>query len=125
MNEETKEITCIICPKGCKIEVKTEDSNVVEVIGNACPEGREYAIQEIISPSRIIMSVIKCKNCDIPTVSVKTSDPVPKNKIQEVMDDISKIEVEAPIEIGDIIYENVGKTETDLIATRNASKLRD
>lgn len=125
MKGETKKITCIICPTGCEIEVKTEREKVVEVVGNACPEGREYAMQEVISPKRIIMSVVKCKNCDIPTVSVKTRDPVGENRIEEVMSEISRIEIEAPVEIGDVIRQNIGETGTKLVATRKASKLRD
>lgn len=125
MKEETKKITCIICPTGCEIRVRTKGDEIVEVSGNACPEGEKYATQEVKSPERVLMSVVKCKNCDIPTVSVKTRDPVRKNKIEEVMTEISEIEIEAPVKIGDVIRQDIGKTGTDLVATRNASKIRN
>lgn len=123
MTSRKEEVTCIICPNGCKIQVELKENDEVEVRGNACPEGKEYAIQEVKSPSRIIMSVLECEDCDIPTVSVKTDGPIPKEIIPEVMKRLSEITVENPVNVGDLILEDIAGTGVNVIATR-PSQLR-
>lgn len=120
MTEETEEITCIMCPRGCNVRVTTEDGEVKEVKGNACEQGEEFAVEEVKSPSRTVMSVIGCEGGKMPTVSVKTSKPVPKGKMNDVMEAISGAKVNCPVEIGDKIIENVAGTEADIVATRPA-----
>ena len=38
----TKELTCIECPKGCRITVELIDGEVKSVKGNDCPRGKKY-----------------------------------------------------------------------------------
>jgi len=106
-----------MCPTGCKVRVKVEDDEAVEVLGNACPEGKEYAVQEVERPSRVVMSVIKDVNGDFPTVSVKTEQPVAKDKIEEVMDKISELKVEGPIDIGEVVLD-MDDLGIKIVATR-------
>ncbi len=120
MTEETKEITCIMCPRGCNVRVTTEDEEIKEVKGNACEQGEEFAVEEVKSPSRTVMSVLECEGGKMPTVSVKTSKPVPKEKMKDVMEAISDAEVNCPVKIGDRIVEDVAGTEADIVATRPA-----
>ena len=49
-------------------------------------------------------------------VSVKTKEPIPKENIFDLMNEIRKINVTAPIEIGDVICDNV--YGTCVIATK-------
>lgn len=116
-------LTCIICPLGCEIEVKMEGNKIVEITGFGCPRGKDYAIQEVTAPKRVVMSVIKVKKGDFPTVSVKTDKPVPKELIPVIMKELAKIEVEAPVEIGQVIIENVANSEANIIATRPSRKV--
>jgi len=119
---KTEEVTCIMCPRGCKVQVDIEDDEIRDVRGYACPNGEEYAIEEIKCPNRTVMSVVRCEDCRMPTVTVKTENPVPKDKIDEVMEDISDIKVSPPVEIGEIIKENVAGTGVDVIVTRPAEE---
>jgi len=50
---------------------------------------------------------------------VKTSAPVPKAKIMEVMEAINAVTVNAPVHVGDIIIRNVAETGSDLVSTRS------
>ena len=120
MSEE-KTVTCIMCPLGCKIRIK-KNGETVEIKGAGCEHGKEYAVQEITAPSRIIMSALPCKNSDIRTITVKTSQPVPKEKTRIVMKLLSTIEVTAPVHVGDIVVKNIGDLHIDIIATRKAKK---
>lgn len=110
-----KELTCIICPRGCRLSI--DDNN--NVTGNFCPRGKEYAINELTNPVRTITSSIRVINKEDTLVSVKTSGPIPKGKIFDVMKEIDKIGVEAPTHIGDIAKKDILGLGVDIIITKN------
>jgi CxxC motif-containing protein len=51
--------------------------------------------------------------------SVKTASDIPKGKIKECVKALSKIEMEAPVRIGDVVLQNVADTGVDIVATKN------
>lgn len=110
-----KEFTCIICPRGCRLSV---DDNM-NVTGNTCPRGKQYAISELTNPVRTITSSVRVNNRDDLLVSVKTSGPIPKGKIFEVMDEINKLSVPAPTRIGDVVASNILGLGVDILITKN------
>ena len=114
---KTYRFTCIVCPLGCAIEVDLNDGKVVEVKGHTCPRGEEWAIQEVINPERVVMSVVPVEGGALPTVSVKTEKPVPKEKIPELMKLLSGLRLRAPVKIGDVVAEWNG---VKIVATRGA-----
>ncbi|MFA4661455.1 DUF1667 domain-containing protein [Pyrococcus kukulkanii] len=109
--------TCIVCPLSCTIEVEVENRKVKDVKGYTCPRGKEWAIKEVTNPRRVVMSVIPVEGGKLPTVSVKTEKPVPKNKIPELMKFLAGIKVRAPVKVGDVIAEFEG---VRIVATRDA-----
>ncbi|RLF43438.1 MAG: molybdopterin oxidoreductase [Thermoplasmata archaeon] len=119
---EIKKMTCILCPLGCRMEVSIEKNKIIRIEGNSCPRGEMYARQEVEAPSRIVISVVKCRDCNLPVISVKTEKPVPKERIREVIDSLAEVEVEPPVNVGDIIVEDVAGTGVNVIATRRAWK---
>ena len=123
--KEEKSVVCIMCPLGCEVKVEVTDDEITNIKGYACENGKEYAEQEISSPTRTVMSVVKCVNGDFPTISVKTSEPIQKDKIKDVMSAISDIEIEAPVSVGDKILENVCGSGVDIIATRKVKKIHE
>ena len=56
---------------------------------------------------------------DIPMVSVKTAQDIPKEKIMDIMDCIRSIQAQAPVHIGDVLLENAAGTGVNIIATKN------
>ena len=82
---DKKEITCIVCPIGCKILVKTDGKSFECLDGYKCKKGIEYAHSEALDPRRMLTSSILVKGGEWPLVSVKTSKPVPKNKIFSIL----------------------------------------
>ena len=110
-----KEFTCIICPRGCRLQV---DDNM-NVTGNTCPRGKDYAISELTNPVRSITSSIRVRNRDDLLVSVKTSGQIPKGKIFEVMEEINKLSVNAPTRIGDIAKKDILGLGVDILITKN------
>ena len=110
-----KELTCIVCPRGCRLTID-DDLNVT---GNSCPRGAQYAKDEMTNPKRMITSFVRVKNREDCVVSVKTSTSIPKGMIFQVMDEISKVGVDAPTHIGDIAIANVLGTGADIVITKN------
>lgn len=111
-------ITCINCPVGCRMTVSLSDTGkFLSVTGNTCPRGAVYARQECTLPKRIITAVIPVEGCRMP-LSVKTSVPVPKQLIREVMHELGNTQIHAPVRAGQIIIHHVLNTEADIVATR-------
>ena len=119
MSTTNRSTTCILCPEGCQIVVKLVDRTIITIKGNACPRGEEYVRQEIEQPRRTVISVIGCIHGDVPTVSVKTRDPIPKEAILGVMDALRAVRVTAPVAVGDVIVPNVCDLGVDVVATRS------
>ena len=114
-----KEFTCIICPRGCHLTV--DDQN--NVTGNFCIRGKQYAISELTNPVRTITTSIRVNNREDMLVSVKTSGPIPKGKIFDVMEQINKVEVSAPIKCGDIVIKDVLGLGVNIVSTRTVNKI--
>ena len=111
-----KELTCIVCPIGCRMTAELdEDGRVLSVIGNTCPRGKVYAENELTHPTRTLTTTVLVSNRPERMLPVKTATPISKDRIFEAMETIRAISIEAPITSGTVIFENlVG--ETDLIA---------
>ena len=110
-----KEFTCIICARGCLLSV---DDNM-NVTGNFCPRGKQYAVSELTNPVRTITSSVRVNNREDLLVSVKTSGSIPKGKIFEVMEEINKLSVSAPTRIGDVVASNILGLGVDILITKN------
>ncbi|RDY25268.1 DUF1667 domain-containing protein [Romboutsia weinsteinii] len=111
------ELTCIVCPMGCHLYVeKVNDHYKVE--GNTCRRGEKYAVEELTNPKRVITTTVKLNNSYLNLLPVKTEDSVPKGMIFEIMEELDKVNVTAPIKIGDIIIENVLGTGVNVISTK-------
>ena len=118
-----KDITCIICPIGCKILVKTDGKQFEVSDGHKCKRGIEYARSEALDPRRMLTSSVLVKDGEWPLVSVKSSKTVPKNRIFDVLKEIKKSSINAPVKLGQIIIKNVAGTKIDIIATKSIKKV--
>ncbi|MBQ8207583.1 MAG: DUF1667 domain-containing protein [Clostridia bacterium] len=110
-----RELTCIICPIGCSLEVKIDNGEVKSVKGNTCPRGKKYAETECIAPMRTVTTTMKCDDGSV--VPVKTDSPIPKEKVFELMKIINNSVTHLPISVGDVIIENV--FGCNIVATKN------
>lgn len=136
-----QQVTCIICPRGCRltvsgrIEVPEEkndtvrDSNEIaritkdlSVQGNLCPRGVEYGKKEVTFPTRKVTSTVRINHSVFTRLPVVTKEPVPKDKVFEVMAAINKTSVNCPVRMGDLILQNVAGTGIDVIASRNMTE---
>ena len=112
-----KEIICICCPRGCHLQVDTE--NDYNVTGNACPNGAAYGKEELTQPTRIITSTVRAEGGLYPRCPVKTAQAVPKEKMTEVMDALNSVTLHAPIHTGQVVLPDVCGTGVNVVTTRN------
>ena len=89
-----RELTCIICPRGCRLSVDI-DNNTVSVSGNACPKGEKYGIEECVHPTRTLTSVVRVENRENTMLSVKTAAPIPKEHVFDAVEIIKKTTAKA------------------------------
>lgn len=113
---EIRKMTCINCPMGCSIEVAVLGEEIT-VTGNKCKRGQTYGINEVRDPRRIVTSTIKVLGGDKPLTAVKTDREIPKKIIFEIMEEINRVSVVAPVKIGDVLIENVLGTGANIVAT--------
>ncbi len=105
---------------GCPITVEINDAGeITSVTGNTCPRGKAYAITECTAPTRMITSTVKVSGGRTAMVPVKTSVPVPKGMMFDIMKEINKVELTSPVNIGQVVIENVLGTGADIVATNN------
>lgn len=118
----TKKMICIACPIGCQLAVEIDGSRVIDVRGNKCEKGPAYARQEVENPTRMFTSTVLAEGLELKMVPVRTSTPIPKNKLLPAMEEIKKIRITNPVKIGDVIKEDFLGLKTKLIATRGVLK---
>ena len=112
-----KSLICISCPLGCNLSVEYNDNTILSVSGQGCNRGPIYAQKEVFTPERVITSSVKIDGAKIPLLTVKTDRSVKKSKMFDIMHEIFKIRVNAPIKTGDIICENICDSGANLVAT--------
>ena len=115
----TQVITCINCPVGCRMSETISDTGEFQsVTGNTCPRGAAYARQECTLPKRVITAVLPVEGCRTP-LSVKTSCPIPKAMIHQIMNELSALHLHPPILSGQVIVRDILHTGADIVATRS------
>ena len=115
-----KSLTCIECPKGCKISVDFDGDKINSITGFQCKKGDAYAREEVLDPKRILTSTVLTKGLELKMLPVRTSKPIPKSKLMEAMGEIKRIRIFKPTNVGDIIQKDFIVPGVDLIATRNS-----
>lgn len=111
---EKKEFVCIVCPNGCLLEVTKDDDKLI-VEGNECKRGIPFAENEMTCPMRSISSTVATSFEDMPLISVRTKDDIPKVDIPKAMQAINKVLVKKRVKIGEVIVPDI--CGTDIIAT--------
>lgn len=121
---EQRELICIGCPMGCMMTADVNEGGEVTISGNTCIRGEIYGKKELTNPTRIVTSTVKVKDGLQPVVPVKTKTDIPKDKIFACMEAIKQVYVKAPVQIGDVVLENVAGTGVDVVATGNVVALQ-
>ena len=121
-----RELTCIVCPVGCPLVVEeSSGASALNVTGNRCPRGVDYAREEISAPKRTVTATcaaVSGGDTDDRAprrVPVKTSAPCPREKIPALLADIYDTKVTLPVKLGDVVIADWNGIGFDVVATRS------
>lgn len=112
-----RELTCIVCPKGCQLTVELDGKNVVSVTGYTCKRGLAYAETECTAPMRTLTTTAAVEGGGV--VPVKTDRTIPKELLFACMEAVNAIRVPSDAKLGDVVLENVLGTGANIVTTRN------
>jgi len=104
---------------GCSLKVSIDEGKVLDVQGNSCKRGAEYAKTECTNPTRTLTTSVRVANGLIAMAPVKSEKAVPKDLLMECMKVINQHSLKAPVAIGDVVVENILSTGVNIIATSN------
>ncbi|MBU0928302.1 MAG: DUF1667 domain-containing protein [Spirochaetes bacterium] len=113
---ETKVVTCIECPRGCRLSVSV-DGGAATVTGHACPKGEAYGAQEAISPMRTLTTTVVAEGAATRRLPVRTDGELPLGRLLEAMAAIDPVVVRPPLRRGDVIVRDLLGLGVDLVAT--------
>ena len=112
-----RELTCIVCPRGCALRVEIEEGKDLIVTGNACPRGVQYAIDECTHPMRTLTGTVLAD--DGRPIPVKTDRTIPKELLLPAMQDLASFRATLPVHIGDVLIEHLLGTDARIVVTAN------
>lgn len=111
-------ITCTVCPNGCLVKW---DEGTGAFAGNKCPRGADFALQERKEPRRSVTTTMRVRDGKQHLVSVKTKEPVEKDRMMEIMGGLRGMEVPADVKRNDVIGTlSAAGEQVPVIATADA-----
>lgn len=114
-----KEIICTVCPRGCHVMVEGQGDVVEKVEGFGCKRGQEYASAEFAHPVRILTTTVKLEGTQADLLPVRSSAPIPKEKIMDCMAIIRQAQAVTPVARYDVVIANICNTGVDIVATKD------
>lgn len=118
MTAEKKHFVCVVCPVGCEIDVVHDGSKIISMEGNKCEKSEEFVSQELIEPMRILTTTVRIQGSRWPVIPVRTDKAVPKRLFPRIMKRLGQINLQAPVNMQDLVVKDVLRTGADIIATR-------
>lgn len=115
---EKRNLICIGCPMGCPLTVELSGGEVRSVTGNTCKRGAVYGAKEVTNPTRIVTTTVRVLGGTGPVVPVKTAADVPKQKVQECVRLLKSLTVQAPVQLHQVILDNVAGTGVNVVAAK-------
>lgn len=113
-----KEIICTVCPRGCHIMVEGEGDTILSVDGYSCKRGLEYGSTEFAHPVRILTTTVKLSDVSNDLLPVRSTAPIPKEKIFDCMQVIRAAQVDLPVTRYDVVIADICGTGVDIVATK-------
>ncbi len=120
-----RELVCIACPVGCRLEVRQEPGGEIRVRGNQCEKGDTYGREELLDPRRVVTATVRLAGSGLRRLPVKTHRPLPREHIGALLSEASRLEVRAPVARGQVLLADFLGTGVDLVATRSVRAQTD
>ena len=113
---------CNKCEEYCVIDIKKVEE-VVEVTGNKCEVGVDFVNKNLENPMDVLTTLVRIKGGYVNVVSVKSDKPIEKKLFLKCSRALSRINVGAPIKIGDIVCKNILNLGVNIICTKNVGRI--
>jgi CxxC motif-containing protein len=113
-------LVCITCPIGCRLTTETLPDGKLSVSGNLCPRGAAYAEAEILDPRRVVTATCRTNSAEHPRLPVRTDSPCPKDRIDELLEKIYRLEVKLPVKAGQVLIDDFAGVK--VLASRSFGK---
>jgi CxxC motif-containing protein len=117
-----KKVTCIICPEGCTITGYFNSNKLILMKGYKCKRGKKFALEEIIDAKRVLTTTIRINSKKFNRLPVKSSKPVSKNRINELVREVKKLKVSPCVRRGDVLAKNLLESGADIISCWTVEK---
>jgi CxxC motif-containing protein len=120
---DTRRFVCIVCPRGCALEVDVDGAGggataaVLALRGNACKRGDEYGRREILDPRRILTTTVRASGLSRRRLSVRSAAEVPLRRFIEAVRALDAVAVTASVKCGDVIVTDLIGLGVDVLAT--------
>jgi Uncharacterized protein with conserved CXXC pairs len=118
---ETLRFVCIVCPRGCALEVEVEKGrgapSVLAVRGNACKRGEEYGTREILDPRRSLTSTVRVIGLSRRRLPVRSSKEIPLPRLVEAARALDAVTVSRPMRRGELVLADILGLGVDIVAT--------
>ncbi len=116
------DFVCINCPLSCNLELYEEGGEVREVKGAECKMGNRYAVQEFTDPRRMLTTTVQAVGGLVSVLPVRSATTIPMNLIRDAVKALAFIVVDAPVELGQVIFPDIAGTGVDVIASRSLER---
>ena len=120
-----REFVCIMCPQGCRIEAEWSGGKIESITGNTCSKGMDYVTRELVNSMRNIATSVLVENGELELAGVRLTNPIPKSRIFDVVAEIKKIRIQAPVHIGQVVVADVLGLGSDVVVTKNVGVAND
>jgi CxxC motif-containing protein len=110
-------VTCIACPRGCRVTVRFDAQGKVETFDGArCKRGRLWLEKELAHPLRMLTTTVRTVFSDFPRLPVRTSRDIPLGELLVVMKRIETLEVSRRMWPGDVVEPEIFRDEKGAVA---------
>jgi len=122
MGIEKRHFTCVTCPVGCEVDVEVQDGNIISLTGNRCDKVKEFVLQELKEPVRVLTTTVRIKGAEYAMLPVRTDKAIPKRLFSQAMEELANIDLQAPVYISDVIIKDIAGSGANIVATRTMER---
>lgn len=122
MGGQKRDFTCVVCPIGCEIDVELRDGEVASMTGNKCAKGKDFVLQELEEPMRVLTTTVPIRGARWAVLPVRTDKAIPKRLLFSAIRELASVRLQAPVRVADVIIRDIAGTGANVIATRNMKR---
>ena len=95
---------------------------MLEVTGGDCKIGERYAAEEFRDPRRVVTTTVRVKGGTLPLLPVRTTGAIPKRLVVDAVRALDRVEAQAPVQEGQVIYADILDTGVNAISSRELDR---